>query len=88
MSQEIDVLRERARDLRDLARDVDGLMTAARDYARDSMESWEGPNATDVRGDLDSWNTKCGEVAEALRQEATNCDNEADDLEEEQNEDG
>lgn len=87
MSEEVDALRARATELRQLAEDVDGLMNPAHTYVKNSMESWEGPNHDDVSGQLGSWKTECESVATSLRSLATGCDNDADALEAEEDDD-
>lgn len=81
-------LRARAEQLRTLADDVEGLLTSARNYVANDMQSWEGPNQEEVSGALSGWNTECGTVAGELRGIATSLDNQADQAEEEGDDEG
>lgn len=84
---EVGELEERARQLRSLATDVEGLLTNARSYVSNDMASWEGPNQEEVSGALTSWNTECGTVAEALNGLADSLDTQAEDAREQEEED-
>ncbi|MDT0613569.1 WXG100 family type VII secretion target [Streptomyces lancefieldiae] len=77
---DIQELNQRASQLRSLADHIDGLVDAAKNHSTTGMKTWSGPNADDVRGKLKSWKTKCGTVAEALRDEAQKCAQGAKDL--------
>ncbi|MET9253170.1 hypothetical protein [Streptomyces sp. NPDC003717] len=77
---DIQELNHRAGQLRSLADHIDGMVDAAKNHSTTGMKSWAGPNADDVRGKLKSWKTKCGTVAEALRDEAQKCTQDAKDL--------
>jgi uncharacterized protein YukE len=80
-------LRERARQLNNLADDVAALLDDAKGYVRDTMTTWAGPNREEVSGALSSWQTQCGTVAEELRSLATSCENDAQDIEDQEGED-
>ncbi|MGY6024995.1 hypothetical protein [Streptomyces spinosirectus] len=77
---DIQELNQRASQLRSLADHVDSLVEAAKKHSTTGMKSWSGPNADNVRGKLKSWQTTCGTVAEALRNEAHKCTQDAKDL--------
>jgi len=77
---EIEELSKRASQLRSLADHIAGLADAPRAFSSTTMKNWAGPHADDVRGDLKKWHTKCENVAEALRDEARDCDKSAKDL--------
>jgi uncharacterized protein YukE len=82
-------LEERARQLRALATDVEGLLTSAKGYVSNDMASWEGPNQEEVSGALTSWETECVTVAGTLNGLADSLDAQAADArEEEEGEDG
>ncbi|MCT7352107.1 hypothetical protein N4P33_07955 [Streptomyces sp. 15-116A] len=66
--------------MRSLADHIDSLVDAAKNHSTTGMKSWSGPNADEVRGKLRTWQTKCGTVAKALRDEAHQCAQEAKDL--------
>ncbi|MFE0672603.1 hypothetical protein [Streptomyces sp. NPDC058867] len=77
---EIQELTQRAANLRSLADHVDQLIDAAKKHSATGMKSWSGPNADNVRGKLKTWQTTCGGVAKALRDEAQQCAQSAKDL--------
>ncbi|MFI8092389.1 hypothetical protein ACIF9R_29375 [Streptomyces sp. NPDC086080] len=77
---EIQELNQRAGQLRSLADDIDSLVDTAKNHSTTGMKSWAGPNADEVRGKLKGWQTKCGTVAKALRDEAQRCAQDAKDL--------
>ncbi|MFH8368623.1 hypothetical protein [Streptomyces sp. NPDC018031] len=52
-------------------------MSSPKTYSTNTMKKWAGPNADKVRGELKTWHTKCTSVAKALRDKATEYDNEA-----------
>lgn len=77
---EVQELTERATKLRSLAGHIEGMVNAPHTFATVTMKKWAGPHADRVRGDLKTWRTKCGTVAEALREEASACDKSAKEL--------
>lgn len=77
---DIQELNHRAGQLRSLADHVDSLVEAAKKHSTTGMKSWSGPNADHVRGKLKTWQTTCGTVAKALREEAHQCTQDAKDL--------
>ncbi len=77
---DIQELNQRAGQLRSLADHIDQLVDAAKKHSTTGMKSWSGPNADNVRGKLKTWQTKCGTVAKALRDEAQKCTESAKDL--------
>lgn len=77
---DIQELNQRASKLRSLADHIDSLVDTAKNHSATGMKSWSGPNADDVRGKLKGWQTKCGTVAKALRDEAQQCTQDAKDL--------
>ncbi|PJM99184.1 hypothetical protein CG740_31690 [Streptomyces sp. CB01201] len=77
---DIQELNHRAAALRSLADLVESLMDAPRTHSVTTMKSWAGPNATDVRGKLNSWRTTCSTVAHSLRAEAQQAARDAKDL--------
>ncbi|MER5563800.1 hypothetical protein ACWCWQ_07910 [Streptomyces sp. NPDC001571] len=77
---DIKELNDRAQALRLLAEHVESLVDQPREYGTTAMKSWAGPNATDVRGRLDSWRTTCSTVARSLRAEAQQASQDAKDL--------
>ncbi len=70
MSATSDDLRRQANQLRLLASHVENLLGSARSYAGETMTSWQGPHAAQVRGELSSWQRTCETVAGTLRAEA------------------
>ncbi|MEU5522466.1 hypothetical protein ABZ759_17835 [Streptomyces sp. NPDC047860] len=81
---DIQELNQRASQLRSLADHIDSLVDTAMNHSTTGMKSWAGPNADDVRGKLKGWQTKCGTVAKALRDEAQQCAQDAKDLKDKQ----
>ncbi|MFE7231292.1 WXG100 family type VII secretion target [Streptomyces sp. NPDC002405] len=79
---DIQELNHRASQLRSLADHIDSLVDTAKKHATTGMKTWSGPNADNVRGRLRSWQTTCGTVAKALRDEAHQCTQDAKDLQE------
>ncbi|SNX63194.1 hypothetical protein SAMN06272735_4996 [Streptomyces sp. TLI_55] len=77
---DIQELNKRAGDLRALADHIESLIDTAKNHSTTGMKSWSGPNADNVRGKLKSWQTTCGTVAKALRDEAHQCSQSAKDL--------
>lgn len=77
---DIQELNQRASQLKSLADDIDALVNAAKNHSTTGMKTWSGPNADNVRGKLKSWQTTCGTVAKALRDEAQQCTQSAKDL--------
>ncbi|MFJ5776536.1 WXG100 family type VII secretion target [Streptomyces sp. NPDC093094] len=77
---EVQELTERAAKLRSLAEHIEKLTDSPHTFSTVTMKNWSGPHADRIRGDLRNWRTKCGSVAEALRDEATACDKSAKDL--------
>lgn len=77
---DIQELNKRASDLRSLADHIEVLANAAKNHSTTGMKTWSGPNADNVRGKLKSWQTTCGTVAKALRDEAQQCTQSAQDL--------
>ncbi|MGW2817725.1 hypothetical protein [Streptomyces sp. NPDC001415] len=77
---DIQELNNRASALRSLADHVESLMDAPRTHSTTTMKAWAGPNATEVRGKLNSWRTTCSTVAESLRSEARQASQDAKDL--------
>ncbi|MCX5050242.1 MULTISPECIES: hypothetical protein [unclassified Streptomyces] len=77
---DIQELNHRAGQLRSLADHIDALVDTAKKHSTVGMKSWSGPNADHVRGKLKSWQTTCGTVAQALRDEANQCTKDAKDL--------
>lgn len=77
---DIQELNHRAGQLRSLADHIDALADTAKKHSTVGMKSWSGPNADHVRGKLKSWQTTCGTVAQALRDEANQCTKDAKDL--------
>ncbi|MFF7450637.1 MULTISPECIES: WXG100 family type VII secretion target [unclassified Streptomyces] len=77
---DIQELNQRASQLKSLADDIDALVNAAKNHSTTGMKTWSGPNADHVRGKLKSWQTTCGTVAKALRDEAQQCTQSAKDL--------
>ncbi|CCK28247.1 hypothetical protein BN159_3868 [Streptomyces davaonensis JCM 4913] len=77
---DIQELNQRASNLRSLADHIDQLVDAAKNHSTTGMKTWSGPNADNVRGKLKTWQTKCGTVAKALRDEAQQCSQSAKDL--------
>ncbi|MFT2018058.1 WXG100 family type VII secretion target [Streptomyces sp. 796.1] len=75
---EIENLTKRATQLRSLADHIDSLVTKPKTHSTTQMKKWAGPNADKVRGDLNSWHTKCTTVATKLREMATQCDKSAE----------
>lgn len=73
-------LTERATKLRSLAEHIASMADPSHTFATVTMKKWSGPHAERIRGDLKGWRTKCGTVAEALRDEARKCDKSATDL--------
>ncbi|MFI6091358.1 hypothetical protein [Streptomyces sp. NPDC051218] len=71
---ELAELSKRATQLRSLADHIDGLADSPHKYATITMKKWAGPHADSTRGELKNWQTKCHTVAEALREEARDCD--------------
>ncbi len=88
MSDESVQLRERADALRALAGDVRELLNSANTYVTGTMTTWAGPNQEEVSGAITSWKTECGTVADQLEALATTCDNDAQDIEDEEDEEG
>ncbi|MYS93429.1 MULTISPECIES: hypothetical protein [Streptomyces] len=80
---DIQELNQRASQLRSLADHIDSLVDAAKKHSTIGMKTWSGPNADDVRGRLKGWQTTCGTVAKALRDEAHKCAQDAKDLKDE-----
>jgi hypothetical protein len=76
----VDELTDRANRLRALADEIEALPDAARTFATSTMKDWAGPNADQTRGDLGTWRTKCRTVADALRTEASTCEQNANKL--------
>ncbi|WP_431043783.1 hypothetical protein ACQUSR_19090 [Streptomyces sp. P1-3] len=76
---EIQAQQQRATQLRALANHIDSLVSKPNKYSTETMKKWAGPNATQVRGDLAGWKTKCHTVAEALRTAAKDADKAAED---------
>jgi uncharacterized protein YukE len=87
MSERSQELKDRAIALRALADDVEVLLDGANNYITGTMTTWAGPNQEEVSGAVTSWKTECGTVAGELRTLATSCDNEAQDIEDQENED-
>ncbi|MFC5674855.1 hypothetical protein [Streptomyces incanus] len=77
---DVQELNRRASQLRSLADHIDSLVDTAKNASMTGMKTWSGPNADDVRGKLKDWQTKCGTVAKALRNEAHQCAQDAKDL--------
>ncbi|MCT9089150.1 hypothetical protein N4G70_09740 [Streptomyces sp. ASQP_92] len=77
---DIQELNNRAAALRQLADHVESLMDQPRTFSTTTMKTWGGPNATDVRGKLNSWRTTCSTVAQSLRTEAQQATQDAKDL--------
>ncbi|MGW0361887.1 hypothetical protein [Streptomyces sp. NPDC002990] len=77
---DIKELNQRAGALRALADHIEKMMDAPRTFSTGEMKTWEGPNATDVRGKLNTWRTTCGTVAKSLREEAQTSADAAKDL--------
>ncbi|MFJ2819416.1 MULTISPECIES: WXG100 family type VII secretion target [unclassified Streptomyces] len=77
---DIQELNQRAGQLRSLADHIDSLVDAAKKHSTTAMKTWSGPNADNVRGKLRTWQTTCGTVAKALRDEAQKCTNSAKEL--------
>ncbi|MFJ3195195.1 WXG100 family type VII secretion target [Streptomyces griseoviridis] len=77
---DIQELNQRASQLRSLADHIVSLVDAAKKHSTTGMPSWAGPNADNVRGKLRSWQTTCGTVATALREEAQKATQAAKDL--------
>jgi hypothetical protein len=77
---DIQELNNRAAALRSLADHVESLMDRPRNHSTTTMKTWAGPNATDVRGKLNSWRTTCSTVAQSLRTEAQHVGQDAKDL--------
>jgi flavorubredoxin len=77
---DVQELTERAAKLRSLAEHIEKLADPAHTFATVTMKKWSGPHADRIREDLRTWRTKCGTVAESLREEASACDKSAKDL--------
>ncbi|MFD3539752.1 hypothetical protein ACFWUQ_09665 [Streptomyces sp. NPDC058662] len=77
---EVQELNQRAGALRSLADHIEKMMDQPRDFSTGQMKTWEGPNATDVRGKLSTWKTTCGTVAKSLREEAQQSSDQATEL--------
>ncbi|MEU7604690.1 hypothetical protein AB0B78_38530 [Streptomyces sp. NPDC040724] len=77
---DIQELNQRAGALRSLADHIEKMMETPRNFSTGEMKTWEGPNATDVRGKLGTWHTTCGTVAKSLREEAQQSADAAKDL--------
>jgi hypothetical protein len=62
-----------AQRLRALAKDFRELLDEPRGIANgeQARASWQGPNATDVRGQLRVWRSRLDIMADAIEQEAT-----------------
>jgi dTDP-4-amino-4,6-dideoxygalactose transaminase len=87
VTAEAEELRERARKLRELATDVEQLLSGEGkpcSYVINSMESWQGPNRDEVAGQLETYNTECSTVAGNLRSLAQSLDTQADEAEEDE----
>ncbi|WP_328537322.1 hypothetical protein [Streptomyces sp. NBC_00344] len=77
---DIQDLNSRAASLRSLADHIESLVDPPHTQSTQTMKTWAGPNADDVRGKLKSWRTKCSTVAKTLRVEAHKASQEAKDL--------
>ncbi|MBT2451340.1 hypothetical protein J7F03_30575 [Streptomyces sp. ISL-43] len=77
---DIQELNQRAGALRSLADHIEKMMDEPQKFSMGQMKTWEGPNATDVRGKLSTWKTTCGTVAKSLREEAQQSADAAKDL--------
>ncbi|MFI8092393.1 hypothetical protein ACIF9R_29395 [Streptomyces sp. NPDC086080] len=68
-----------------MADHIDSIVDNAKNHSTTGMKSWSEPNADDVRGQLRTWQTKCGTVAKALREEVQKCTQDAKDLQDKKN---
>ncbi|MGW6703703.1 hypothetical protein ACWGDE_02240 [Streptomyces sp. NPDC054956] len=77
---DVQELNQRAGALRSLADHIEKMMDAPQRFSTGQMQTWEGPNATDVRGKLGTWKSTCATVAKSLREEAQQSANDAKEL--------
>ncbi|MEW9526946.1 hypothetical protein [Microbispora sp. NPDC049125] len=75
---EVQELENKASKIRQLADDVEKLPNQVRDMA--ARMEWSGPLTNRVRGEIRTWQTRCGTVARDLREEADRLNREARDL--------
>ncbi|SDQ64600.1 hypothetical protein [Thermostaphylospora chromogena] len=71
-------LRERASKLRAFAEHVQELPD--RVHTEAARMDWSGPLTDRVRSEIGTWKTRCGDVADRIREEADRLDEEANRL--------
>lgn len=74
----IQELKERASKLRAFAEHVQELPDKVHTEA--ARMDWSGPLTDRVRGEIRTWKTRCGDVADRIREEADRLDQEANRL--------
>jgi hypothetical protein len=78
-------LREKARQLRALAGDLDTLCDAAFTASQGGgTDGWDSPNATEVRAGIKAYRSSAQTAADHIRAEATTVDQQASDKEAEE----